>query len=70
MARLSDVKLGKGKVTGNHYNCRIDMTEKQEEENSAIRKIKDILEAAVEAGEITGFYFGWNFDENVTGEYE
>ena len=58
------------KVTREHHFLALDLTRKQEEEGKTRTAVEDLLELHKEAGNIQGFHFGWNFDEDVTKEHQ
>lgn len=72
MARLDDVNLDTedAKIIREHHFFAIDLDRNQEKHHTIISKVTEILEKAVDEGEIAGYHFDWNFDQNVTEEYK
>lgn len=72
MARIDEVKLDTedAKVIREHHFFALDLTREQEANHSLRTKIEELLEKAEDNGEITGYYFDHNFDEDITSEYD
>lgn len=57
------------KITREHHCFALDLTPEQEENGETRRAVEELLEQHKEAGNIQGFHFGWNFDEDITKDY-